>query len=93
MEDVDKEPEERKTTLQNLLFFVEKFEGHKTGVGHDVNSWEQQQAPQDVKYDNETVQQQQQQNQYEVGKTDTGIYADATDMTYVLSIRELGCLN
>ena len=25
MEDVDKEPEERKRTLQDLLFFVEKF--------------------------------------------------------------------
>ena len=29
MEDVDKEPEERKTTLQDLLFFVEKFDGNK----------------------------------------------------------------
>ena len=77
MEDLGKEPEERKTTLQDLLFFVEKFEGHNTGVGHDINSREQQennartnqqeqQAPQDVAHDNRTAQQQQ--NQYEVGK-------------------------
>ena len=66
MEDVDKEPEERKTTLQDLLFFVEKFEGHNTGVGH-INSRElqennaqtnQQEQPkqQDVIYDNGTAQ-------------------------------------
>ena len=42
MEDVDKEPEERKTILQDLLFFVEKFEGHITGVGYDINSRQQQ---------------------------------------------------
>ena len=41
MEDVDKEPEERKATLQDLLLFVEKFEGHNTCVGHDINSREQ----------------------------------------------------
>ena len=28
MEDLDKEPEERKTSLQDFLFFVERFEGH-----------------------------------------------------------------
>ena len=82
MEDMDKEPEERKTTLQDLLFFVEKFEGHNTGVGHDINSREQQennartnqqeqQAPQDVIYDNGTALKQLQENQYEVGTTDT----------------------
>ena len=82
MEDVDKEPEERKTTLQDLLFFAEKFEGHNTCVGDDINSREQQenntranqqeqQAPEDVIYDNGTAQQQLQENQYEVGKTDT----------------------
>ena len=104
MEDVDKEPEEWKTTLQDLLFFVEKFEGHNTGVGHDISSREQQennartnqkeqQAPQDVIYDKGTAQQQQQQNQSEVGKTDTGIYADATGMTYIPSNRELEYLS
>ena len=42
MEDVDKEPEERKTILQDLLFSADRFEGHNTFVGHDINSWEQQ---------------------------------------------------
>ena len=42
MEDVNKEPEERKKVLQNLLLFVEKFEGNNTGVGQDSNSREQQ---------------------------------------------------
>ena len=52
--------------LQDLLFFVEKFEGHNTGVGH-INSRElqennaqtnQQEQPkqQDVIYDNGTAQ-------------------------------------
>ena len=31
--DVDKEPEKRKTTLQDSLLFVEKFEGTNTTVG------------------------------------------------------------
>ena len=77
MEDVDKEPEERLRTLQDLLFFVEKFERHNTHVGYDINSREQQknnartnqqeqQSPQD---NSGTVQKQLQQNQYEVGKT------------------------
>ena len=63
MKDVDKEPEERKITLQDLLFFVEKFEGHDTGVRHSINSrkkqenkaWtnqKEQQTPQDEIYDN-----------------------------------------
>lgn len=42
MEEVDKELEERKTTMQYILFFVEKFEGNNTGVGHDINSRKQQ---------------------------------------------------
>ena len=42
MEDADKEPEERKATLQDFLFFMEKFEGHDNGEGHDTNSREQQ---------------------------------------------------
>ena len=42
MEDADKEPEERKATLQDFLLFVEKFEGHDNGEGHDTNSREQQ---------------------------------------------------
>ena len=33
MDDVDKELEEQKTTLQDLWFFVKKFEGSNTGVG------------------------------------------------------------
>ena len=33
MDDVDKEPEERKTTLQDLRVFVKNFEGNNTGVG------------------------------------------------------------
>ena len=33
MDDVDKELEEQKTTLQDLRFFVKKFEGNNTGVG------------------------------------------------------------
>ena len=72
MEEVDKEAKDQKTTLQDLL-----FEGSSTGVGPDISSSEQQkknawtnqqeqQAPQDVAYDNRTAQQQQ--NQYEVGK-------------------------
>ena len=63
MEDGHKEREERKTTLQDLLFFAEKVEGHNTGAGNDTNSREQQennartnqqeqQAPKDVIYDN-----------------------------------------
>ena len=35
MGDVDKEPEEGWISLQDLLFFVARFEGHNTGVGHD----------------------------------------------------------
>ena len=38
MEDVDKQPEEWKTALQDLLFFVEKFEGRDNVEGHDTNS-------------------------------------------------------
>ena len=104
MEIVDKEPEERQATLQDLLFFVEKFEGHNTGAGHDTSSREQQEnnaqtnrqehkAPQDVIYDNQTAQQQLQQTHSEVGKTDTGTPAAAIGMTYMPSIRELGYLN
>ena len=33
MDDVDKELEEQKTTLQDLRFFMKKFEGNNTGVG------------------------------------------------------------
>ena len=33
MDGKDKEPEERKTTLQDLRFFVKNFEGNNTGVG------------------------------------------------------------
>ena len=40
--DTDNGPEKRKATLQGLLFFVEKFEGHDYGEGHDTNSREQQ---------------------------------------------------
>ena len=53
--------------MQDLLFFMEKFEGHNTGVGHDTNSrdlqeinaWanqQEQQAPEDAIYDNGTAQ-------------------------------------
>ena len=53
--------------MQDLLFFMEKFEGHNTGVGHDTNSRDQQeintwtnqqeqQAPEDPIYDNRTAQ-------------------------------------
>ena len=42
IEDADKGPEKRKATLQDLLFFVEKFEGYDNGEGHDTNSREQQ---------------------------------------------------
>ena len=81
MEDVGKEPEVRKINLQDLLFFVEKFDGNNTGVGHVVSSREQQennartnQLEQetllDIIYDDGTAQQQR--NQYEVGKADTG---------------------
>ena len=38
-------------------------------------------------------QEQQAQNQYEVGKSDTGTHAAATGMKYTPSIRELGYLN
>ena len=104
MEDVDKQPEERKTAFQNLPVFVENFKGHDNGKGHDTNSREQQennartnqqeqQKPQDVIYGNRTAQQQLQQNQYEVGKTDTGTLAVATGMPYMPSIIELGYLN
>ena len=83
---------------------MEKFEGHNTGVGHDISSREQQennartnqleqQAPQDVIYGNGTAQQQLQQSQYEVGKTDADTLAAATSMSYMPSIRELGYLN
>ena len=41
-EDVDKQSKERKTAFQDLLFFVEKFEGHDNGKGYDNNSREQQ---------------------------------------------------
>ena len=53
----------------------------------------EQQAPQDVIYGNGTAQQQLQQNQYEVGKTDTGTLTAATGMAYMPSIGELGYLN
>ena len=103
MEDVDKQPEGRKTALQDLLFLVEKFEGHDNGEGHDTNFKEQQenyaranqqeqQTPQNAIYDNQTAQQRLQQNQYENGKTDTATLAVATGMTYMPSIRELGYL-
>ena len=102
MEDVDKEPEEWKTTWQDLMFFVKNCEGNNTGAVHDINSREQQennartnqqeqQAPQHVKYDNGAAQQQQ--NQYEAGKTDTGTHAADTGMMYMPSIRELGYWN
>ena len=39
---MDKAPEELKTILQDLLFFVETCEGNNTGVGHDNNLREQQ---------------------------------------------------
>ena len=39
---MDKEPDERKATLQDLFFFVDKFEGHTTGVGYDLNYREEQ---------------------------------------------------
>ena len=42
IEDADKGPEKRKATLQDLLFFVEKFEGYDNGEEHDTNSREQQ---------------------------------------------------
>ena len=81
---------------------MEKFEGNNTGEGHDISSREQQennartnqqeqQAPQDVTYDIGTAQQQQ--NQYEAGKTDTGTPAASTGMTYMPSIGQLGYLN
>ena len=103
MEDVHNKTEERKTSLQDLLFSVEKFQGHNIAVGHDINSREQQennartnqqeqQAPKDVIYDNGTAQQHLKQNQYEVDRTDTGSLAAATGMTYMPSIRELGYL-
>ena len=101
MEDVDKQPEGQKTALQDLLFLVEKFEGHDNGEGHDTNFKEQQenyaranqqeqQTPQNVIYDSQTAQQQLQENQYENGKTDTATLA--IGMTYMPSIRELGYL-
>ena len=88
MEDVDKEPEEKKTSLQDLLFFVEKFGGHNAGAGHDINSGEnnarinqqEQQAPQYM-----TIEQRS--NSY------NSTLAAATGMTYMPSIRELGYLN
>ena len=102
MEDVNKVPEERKKVLHDLLLFVEKLEGNNTGVGQDSNSREQQknnaqtsqqepQVPQDVTQHSKTAQQQQ--NQYEIGKTDTGTNTAATGMTYMPSIRELGYLH
>ena len=67
-EDMDEEPEVRKTTFekktqQDLLFSVEKFWGHNTGGGHNINCRKQQennarinqkeqQTPKDVIYDN-----------------------------------------
>ena len=88
MEDVDKEPEERKTTMHYILFFVEKFEGNNTGVGHDINSRDQQEI------NTRTNQQEQQsQNHYEIGKTGTGIDAAATGMKCTSSFGELGYLN
>ena len=67
---------------------MEKFEGNPTGVGRDINYREQQQI------NARTNQQEQQaQNQYEVGKSDTGTHAAATGMKYTPSIRELGYLN
>ena len=44
---------------------------------------QEQQAPQDVIYDNGTAQQQLQQNQYEVGKINTGTLTAGTGMTYM----------
>ena len=55
----DKEPEEWKTALHDLLFFVKMCEDNNTGVKHDISSREQQEnngrtnhqeqkAPQDV---------------------------------------------
>ena len=97
MDGVDKEPEERKTTLQDLRFFVKNFEGNNTCVGLPGNNVrtneQQQQTLPDVTYDNGTSQQHQQQNQYDVGKTDASTDAAATSMTYMLSIRELAYLN
>ena len=101
---MNKQPEERKTALQDSMFSVEKFEGDDNGEGLDTNSMGEQennartnkqekQTPQDVIYDKRTAQQQLQQNQYEVGKADTGTLAAATGMTYMPSIRELGYLN
>ena len=88
MEDVDKEPEEKKTTLQDLLFFVEKFGGHNTVAGHDINSGE----------NNARINQQEQQTpQYMTIEQRSNSYnstlAAATGMTYMPSIRELGYLN
>ena len=70
---------------------METFEGIITGVGLDINSREQQEnnartnqqeqeAPQDVIYDNRTAEQEQ--NQYKVSKADTDTHATATGMTY-----------
>ena len=103
MEEVDKEAGKRKATLQDFLFFVEMFEDNNTDIGHDTNFRKQQennirtnpkeqQAPQDVTCDNGKVEQQQQ-NQYEVGKTDAGAHAAVTGMRYTPSTRELGYLN
>ena len=82
---------------------MKNSEGNNAGVRLDINSREQQenntwinqqeqQAPQDLKYHDETAQQQQK-NQYEVGRTDTGTHAAATGLTCMSSIRELGYLN
>lgn len=98
---MNKQPEERKTALQDSMFSVEKFEGDDNGEGLDTNSMGEQennartnkqekQTPQDVIYDKRTAQQQLQQNQYEVGKADRGTHAAATGMTCIPSIRELG---
>ena len=104
MEDVDKQPEEWKTALQDLLFFVEKFEGRDNVEGHDTNSTQQQknnarnnqqeeQTSQDVIHENQNSTTTVQQNQYKNGKTDTATLAVATGMTYMPSTRELGYLN
>ena len=96
------EPEERKTTFQDLLSFVENCEGNNASVGNDFSSREQeeintrtnqkdQQAPYAVTYDNGSAQQQQ--NLYVVGKTDSGTHLAATGMIYMPFIRMLGYLN
>ena len=55
-----------------------------------LTNQKEQQAPQDVIYNNGTAQQKLQQYQYEAGKTDTGTLAAATGMTYMPFTRQLG---